>query len=99
MFAGKGANPDASDQSDDEFRDDASYVSDASAYWNDTQANSDEEGGGGGAGEDAEQQFEDKLAAAMDSATQKSATGRVTALKNLCRGLRKRLVPDFLEDR
>ncbi len=43
--------------------------------------------------------FEEKLKEALDQATQKSAAGRVAALKNLCRGLLKRMVPEFVAER
>ncbi len=86
-----------SESSDDEsvFRDDASFLSESSFFHDEVAAT-----GGDSDGEASSAEvFEEKLKEAMDPATQKSANGRVSALKNLCRGLLKRLVPDFVEDR
>jgi len=43
--------------------------------------------------------FEEKMKEAMDMASQKSSNGRVNALKNLCRGFLRKIVPDFVEER
>ncbi len=79
------------------FRDDASFLSEGSFFRDDVGPAAT---GGDSDGETSSAEiFEEKLREAIDLATQKSSNGRVSALKNLCRGLLKRLVPDFVEDR
>ncbi len=101
-FSFRFPGPQESESSDDEsvFRDDASFLSEGSFFRDDGGAGALAAGGGDSDGEQAAAEiFEEKLKEAMDLATQKSANGRVSALKNLCRGLLRRIVPDFVEDR
>jgi len=90
-----------SDDNESVINDNMSVISNASAdsYMKDfegTPANTADDDGS----EDLTQSelFEEKLRETIDLATQKSANGRVEALKALCKAFGKKFVPDFVDN-
>lgn len=90
-----------SDDNESVINDNMSVISNASAdsYMKDfegTTGNTAEDDGS----EDLTQSelFEEKLRETIDLATQKSANGRVEALKALCKAFGKKFVPDFVDN-
>lgn len=99
-LAGKGRT--GENGSDDDSNDNASVFSYASDVSNDHGNPNNAHGSGDENNDDkltSDEVFEEKLREAMDMATQKSANGRVNALKGLQKAFAKRLVSDFVDDR
>ena len=79
------------------FRDDASIFSENS-FWGGDEGN--EEGGNNKRSAEAvatADDFEDKLAEALDGCTQKSAKDRTKAIRNVNKGLMYKMAPEFVE--
>jgi len=90
-----------SDENESVNNDNVSVISNASADDN----MKDIEGTGGSKGEEdatddltSDEVFEEKLRETIDLASQKSASGRVEALKALCKAFGKKFVPEFVDN-